>query len=143
MSLFEGIEYAQALHSIHAQSFDNPWSLDNFKTLLKLPNTFGFCQDEGFILCSDLGEDLEILTFAVIPTCRRRGIGTYLMAQVQNFSIAHQKKNIFLEVNTTNKPAIALYLKNNFVQTGIRKNYYHEHGKTSDALCLTWKNPQC
>jgi len=142
MLLFKGIEFAQALHEIHSQSFDKPWSLENFQNILKLSSTFGFCQNEGFILCSDLGDSIEILTFAVLKTARRKGIGTQLMAQVQNFAINHHKKHIFLEVNITNKPAISLYQKCGFIQTGTRKNYYHEQGKIFDALCFTWKNPQ-
>lgn len=142
MSLFKGIEYANILHNLHTQSFDSPWSLDNFCTLLKLSNTFGFCQKEGFILCSDLGEDLEILTFAVAPDYRSHGIGTQLLQSVQNWAIQQHKKHIFLEVKATNNIAISLYLKNGFIQTGTRKNYYHEQTQTYDALCLTWENPQ-
>ena len=143
MSLFKGTEYADTLWAIHVQCFDHPWSFQNFQELLKLPNTFGFCQNEGFILCAILPEDIEILTFAILPDYRRQGIGTALLKSVQDFAVERQKKHIFLEVKATNQPAYSLYIKNGFIQTGIRKNYYHEKDKTVDAHCLTWKNPRC
>ena len=142
MLLFKGIEYAESLYNIHKHSFGKPWSLENFQDILKLPNTFGFCQDEGFILCSDVVTDIEILTFAVLPKERRKGIGLALLKAVQDFAIQQKKHHVFLEVNETNKPAISLYTKQDFVQTGLRKNYYHEQGDSFNALCLTWKNPQ-
>lgn len=139
---FKGIEYAESLSAIHAKCFEKPWSLKNFQEILNLPNTFGFCTQEGFILCADLGEDIEILTFAVLPEYHRKGIGTSLLTALQNFAIQQKKKHIFLEVKATNIAAKSLYLKNEFIQTGLRKNYYHEQGKSFDALCLTWQNPQ-
>jgi len=138
---FHGIEYAQTLAELHTQSFSEPWSLAAFQQILSLPTSFGFCSENGFILCSDLKDDLEILTFAVNPSHRRQGIGSALLTQLQNFAVEHNKKHIFLEVSTENKAALALYHKYHFTQTGCRKNYYHEHGKNIDALCLTWQNP--
>ena len=142
MSPFKGQEYAESLSSIHNQCFEKPWTLQNFQKILNLPNTFGFCQKEGFILCSILDEDIEILTFAVLPEYRRQGIGLALLKAVQDFAQQNHKKHIFLEVNATNQAAQSLYQKANFAQTGLRKNYYHENNKTFDAICLTWKNPQ-
>ena len=142
MSPFKGSSYAKTLWTIHKQCFKKPWSIQNFQDILNLPNTFGFCQKEGFILCSALGEDIEILTFAVLPQYQRQGIGTSLLKTLQDFVIQQRKKYIFLEVNVTNQAACSLYKKVGFIQTGLRKNYYHEQNKTFDALCLTWENPQ-
>lgn len=142
MSPFKGIEFADTLCAIHTQSFEKPWTQQNFQDILKLPNTFGFCEKQGFILCSLLGEDIEILTFAVLPSYHRQGIGSGLLKALQQFAIEQGKKHIFLEVKSTNTAARALYQKVGFIQTGLRKNYYHEQDKTFDALCLTWKNPQ-
>lgn len=139
---FKGPEYAQSLWAIHTQCFNKPWSLHNFQEILKLPTTFGFCQNEGFILCSIVAEDIEILTFAVLPQYRRQGIGLRLIKSLQDFAIQQHKKHIFLEVNATNHAAYSLYKKARFMQTGLRKNYYHEKNQNFDALCLTWKNPQ-
>ncbi len=142
MSPCKGIEYAQSLWKIHKQSFTKPWTLRNFYDLLTLPNVFVFCQKEGFILYSILPDDIEILTFAVLPQYQCQGIGTFLLNALQDWTIQQNKKGIFLEVSAHNIPAQSLYFKKGFVQTGRRKNYYQEEGKMVDALCLTWKNPR-
>jgi len=139
MSPFKGSSYADALTALHALCFVEPWSLDNFQKILDLPTTFGFGDEKGFVLCSDLGEDLEILTLAVHPDHRRMGLASQLLNQLQDFAKQNHKQKIFLEVKATNTPAIQLYLKNGFEQNGVRKNYYHEQGKTFDALCFCWQ----
>lgn len=139
MSPFKGPAFADTLTALHKLCFAEPWSFDNFYKILNLPTTFGFGDEHGFILCADLGQDLEILTLAIHPNYRRKGYASMLLQQLQQFANEHNKEQIFLEVNATNNPAIQLYLKHHFVQTGCRKDYYHENGNTFDALCLAWK----
>ena len=139
---FQGIEYAPFLHELHTLGFAKPWSLASFQQILSLPSTFGFCTEKGFILCSDLADDIEILTFTVHPRYRQKGLGKSLLQHLQQYAIRHKKKHIFLEVNQQNNAALSLYLKQGFQQTGCRKNYYHEGETTVDALCLEWENPQ-
>ena len=142
MLAFKGASYAKPLAELHALCFAKPWTQENFLQILSLPTTIGYGNDKAFILCSDLTQDIEILTLAVLPSERRKGIATLLLKEIQNLVIKQNKNNIFLEVNATNIPAQQLYLKCGFIQTGKRKNYYHENGKTFDALCFTWKNPR-
>ena len=142
MLVFKGSAYAEALATLHTLCFDEPWSLANFQQILNLPTTFGFGNDKGFILCADLGNAVEILTLAVHPDHRRHGLATKLLTHLQQYTTQHHKDKIFLEVNVTNQAALHLYLKNGFVQTGCRKNYYHVKGRHFDALCLTWEKPQ-
>ncbi len=138
MSQFNGTSYTDCLTQLHAQCFEKPWTAESFSCLLQLPTTFGFIEEGGFILCSDLGQDVEILTLAVSPFHRRQGLATQLLNNVKDFVHAHNKEHIFLEVSDKNEPAKALYLKNGFVPSGVRKNYYHETQGTVDALCLVW-----
>jgi len=139
MSPFKGPSYAEALATLHQLCFSGAWSVDTFQKILALPTTFAFGDEKGFVLCSDLGDDLEILTLAVHPKCRRQGVAFSLLRTLQDFAVQHNKKKIFLEVNETNNPAITLYLKADFIQTGRRQNYYHEGQKVFDALCFCWE----
>ena len=139
MLQFKGSSFAPVLAEIHTQCFDNPWPEPVFTDLLNLPTSFGFLTQEGFILCSDLGTDVEILTLAVLPQYRRKGLASQLLDALKQYIDSNQKTHIFLEVKCTNTPAINLYRKNNFIQTGYRKNYYHENGQMFDAICLTWE----
>ena len=142
MSQFKGSSYAEALTELHKVCFSNPWSLENFQQILSLPTTFGLGDHTGFILCSDLGDTLEILTLAVHPDYRRQGVASHLLKSLQDFAHQQGHQKIFLEVNVTNTPAINLYLKNGFKQIGRRKDYYHKQGKSFDALCFAWQKPQ-
>lgn len=142
MSHFKESFFAEPLAKLHALCFDEPWSEDNFRKILDLPTTFGLGDAFGFVLCADLGEDLEILTLAVHPDKRRNGVASRLLEQLQQMAFDQSKHHIFLEVRATNEPAIQLYKKHGFIQTGVRPNYYHEKGGTFDALCLTWTNPR-
>ena len=56
---------------------------------------------------------------------RKEGIGSKLLNKI--FEIAKEKnaQTITLEVNEKNLPAIRLYQKFGFEQTGLRKKYYH------------------
>ena len=136
---FKGPSYAKPLSALHALCFAQPWSCDNFTKILNLPTTFGLGDEKAFILCSDLGEDFEILTLAVHPDHRRKGLASALLTDLQTLATQNHKHRIFLEVKSTNTPAISLYLKAGFVQTGCRKNYYHEGNQKFDALCFTWE----
>ena len=139
MSPFKGPEYATALYQLHTLCFKEPWSLENFQKLLQLPTTFAFGDERGFVLCADLGIDVEILTLAVHPDERRKGIASTLLKTLQQWLILHQKQRLFLEVNENNRPALALYQKQGFIQTGLRKNYYHEDGHSFHAICMMWQ----
>ena len=138
MSPFKGIAYAPVLQAIHSACFESAWSLQNFQQLLALDTTFGFMTEYGFLLASDLGDDLEILTLAVLPDYRRQGIAASFLSALQEYALSHHKQHIFLEVKKTNQPAICLYQKHGFIQSGIRPDYYHENGQTVDALCFVW-----
>ena len=139
---FKGSTYAVPLAELHALCFNKPWSADEFGKILSLPTTFGFGNEQGFILCADLQDDVEILTLAVHPSYRRQGIASSLLKEVQNFLITEGKHRIFLEVNVKNTSAQKLYSKSGFQQIGVRKNYYHDGQKRLDALCLMWQNPK-
>lgn len=70
------------------------------------------------------GVEAEILTIAVEPQSRRRGIAkkllTLLVAQATN----HHAAEIFLEVRAADNGAQALYRSAGFVPVGLRKKYY-------------------
>jgi [ribosomal protein S18]-alanine N-acetyltransferase len=45
-----------------------------------------------------------------------------------------------LEVAASNTPAQALYVKNGFAPSGLRKAYYAKsHGPAEDAILMVWQ----
>ena len=65
MSHFEALTPAHVpvMTALHALSFERPWSEVVFCDLLKLPTHMGFIGKDGFILCSVVMDEAEILTF--------------------------------------------------------------------------------
>ena len=88
---------------------------------------------EGFALWRRLGEEGEILSFAVAPEARREGLARALLSEVMVSASAEGVAAMFLEVDAGNAPAIALYKSAGFQQVGRRRRYYRNG---ADALVL-------
>ena len=91
----------------------------------------------GFALlrCFD---DAELIRIAVDTKQRRHGIGERLLDNLLQEARTREIHNIFLEVRSSNVPAIRLYEKAGFINAGIRKGYYSN--PTEDAIIMryTW-----
>jgi ribosomal-protein-alanine N-acetyltransferase len=87
----------------------------------------------GVILVRTAADEAEILTLAVSPGVRRRGIGGILFREATTQVAALGAAAVFLEVSVVNSSAIRLYTREGFVQVGRRARYYSDH---SDALVL-------
>ena len=57
-----------------------------------------------------------------------------MLEELINIAKERKLKDITLEVNVNNIPAINLYKKYNFKEVGIRKKYYNN---TDDAIIMT------
>jgi ribosomal-protein-alanine N-acetyltransferase len=93
----------------------------------------------GHILGRLVGGEAEVLTIAVMPGHRRRGIGGRLLRTC----LAHWKQAsaeaAFLEVRADNGGAIAMYAAAGWRPNGTRPGYYRDG---TDALCMRL-DPQC
>ena len=133
------------LARLHATSFADAWSAEWIAKLLALPGTFVFLADGesgGFVLVRAAGGEAEILTLAVAPAARRRGIGTVLISAACRRAQEMGAGAMFLEVGRTNEPAKALYTRLGFREVGRRRGYYQEPGGSNeDALVFCGKLP--
>lgn len=128
--------HATAMAAIHADAFDAPdrWGADAFALQLGLPGAFGWIAPEGgMILARVAADEAEILTLAVMPAVRRRGLAAALLRQAMETARTRGAAAMFLEVAAANQAACALYLAEGFVQAGRRRGYYREG---VDALIL-------
>lgn len=135
-----GPEAAQTLAALHAQAFDKPWSAQDIAALIGGAGAYAvMAQDEtplGMVMSRILFEEAEILTLAVAPEARRRGVGSALVSAAAGLARQGGALSLVLEVGEDNPGAIALYGANGFVQVGLRRNYYDRGGRQIDALLM-------
>jgi [ribosomal protein S18]-alanine N-acetyltransferase len=134
---------AAALAALHASAFDHPWSAADIASALQSPGAFALAvrleddQTAGFILARAIAGEGEILTLAVSPAARRRGIGRALVEATIGICIENRAESLFLEAAQDNLPAIALYSQTGFESAGLRKGYYRRDGAPAvDALVM-------
>lgn len=113
-------------------------SLNSLKSSVNSSNFIGYVLVEngaigGFITANYCLDESDILTVAVDSKIRRKGYGAALLNALKNGLKGLGVSKIFLEVRSTNTPAISLYTKFGFSKISVRKNYYGD----CDALIYT------
>lgn len=78
--------------------------------------------------------ETDMMNIAVHPDWRRRGLAESLIAILIQTLQNQGSSSLTLEVRASNAGAIALYEKLDFVQVGLRRNYYRN--PKEDALIL-------
>ena len=133
---------ALALARVHAAAFDAPWPPEAFAALMDSPGVFALAMVNqapvGLILMRAIAGEAEVLTLAVEPAHRRRGVARALLDAGLVQATAAGAETAFLEVAADNAAAIALYRAAGFETVGRRAAYYQRPGgSTADALVLS------
>lgn len=124
--------------ALHATAFETPWDEAAFAGLLDQAGVFACETADGFILMRGVADEAEILTLAVRPEARGQGQGAQLVVEGVALADRNGADRVFLEVAEDNAPALALYGRAGFVQTGQRPRYYaRPDGSRVDALLFT------
>jgi len=114
-----------------------PWSVAEFALLLDDPLVMAVTADSGFLLGRIVAGEAEVLTLAVDPDARRRGVGRGLMARFHQVAHDQGATEAFLEVADDNSAARALYAELGYRLSGTRRGYYRQSGATAvDALVM-------
>ena len=128
---------AGGMAAIHELAFDHPWSSDSFEALLAEPGAAALIAgQEGFILWRTAGGEAEILTLAVAPAVRRRGLARALLTEACKRARNDGAEAMFLEVSDQNAAAVALYDAAGFARAGLRRGYYASLVPPQDALVM-------
>lgn len=77
-------------------------------------------------------DDAHLMTLAVAPHARRRGIATRLMLRLVEQGLEKGAAHLTLELRSSNRAARGLYEKFGFTQVGVRRQYYPDE----DALVM-------
>jgi ribosomal-protein-alanine N-acetyltransferase len=137
-----GLEDVAALATLHANSFPQSWAGSELAELLSTGGGFcllveGTTGLQGFVLGRALADEAEILTIAVDPAWRRRGLGAALVEAASSFAHETGARALFLEVAVDNPAGLALYEHLGFERAGFRPGYYHRaKGERVDAFVL-------
>lgn len=134
-----------AIVEIEKTCFSLPWSPKSFQDSIAREDTiFLVCEiseDTSTGLVGYIGmyvsfDEASITNVAVSPKFRKRGIGEQLVFHAQKAAQEAGAQTIFLEVRTSNAPAISLYEKMGFKNMGVRKNFYQY--PTEDANIMAF-----
>jgi ribosomal-protein-alanine N-acetyltransferase len=82
-------------------------------------------------------DEAEILSIAVAPDHRGRGLSRELLLTHLGHLAGRGIRTVFLEVEENNQPARRLYARAGFAVTGRRERYYREaNGQQLNALLM-------
>ncbi|MVS99095.1 ribosomal protein S18-alanine N-acetyltransferase [Devosia marina] len=134
---------AAELARIHALSFYRGWPSPEFESFLADPACPAFVACDarrriaGFALIRIAADEAELLTIAVDPKWRGKGVGRALLDAVFADLMLSPARRMFLEVDEQNNPAIKLYEKLGFAAISKRKGYYpRPDGSAATALVM-------
>ena len=137
----EDMEEASALESL---CFDSSWSGEQYREAWRGGWLIAFgAFAAGSLACfasfSAAGGEAEVLNIATHPAWRRRGLAERLLRfALAQLAAGQGPAAVFLDVDETNAPALALYRKIGFAVTGRRRRYY---GGIHDAILMSRELP--
>jgi ribosomal-protein-alanine N-acetyltransferase len=136
-----GSSDAAALALLHAASFEDGWSKDDFVTWLARREAFAVLaaheqETIAFGLALAAGDDAELLSIATKPDRRRAGFGDRIFRALDAEAQRRGLGRWVLEVARNNLPAHRLYESKGFVEIGVRNAYYRQGQGRTDAIVL-------
>lgn len=134
---------AEDLARLHALGFYRGWPCEDFSAYLTQRETPAYVATDarrrvaGFAMIRLAGDEAELITVAVDPKWRNRGIGGALLDAVFADLMMTPARRMFLEVAEDNPAAIALYRRKGFREIGRRAGYYaRAGGEPATALVM-------
>lgn len=136
-----GADQAALLAGLHARAFDKAWSPDAVSKMMENPAVFAVVSYEnatpqGFAMAWAAAGDSELLTVAVLPEARRRGLGAALVRAIAKNAAERGAAAMNLEVAEDNAAARALYETLGFTTSGRRPGYYATANGWIDAITM-------
>ncbi len=116
---------------IEAVSFEFPWLEEDFKLCLRQPDCIGMVAEYGdrvvgFMIYDLYQNKVHLLSLAVSPTIRRRGIGTQLVEKLTTKLGPDRRTCIESQVRETNLAAQLFFKSQGFLASEILPDFYDE-----------------
>eukprot|EP01036_Dinobryon_divergens_P051461 gene51461-68869_t len=132
---------SDAAAKLHAASFYRGWPKEDIAAYIMDTDTptLVVCDQKrkvaGFAMLRLLGDDVELMTIAVDPKYRGKGVGAALMRACFEDLLMTPSKRMILEVAADNPAAIRLYEKLGFVHdAGIMADYGARYERCDVAM---------
>ena len=127
---------------IEGQSFEFPWSEDDFIRCLRQRNCIGMVAeyDErivGFMIYELHRARLHVLNFAVHSEFRRHGIGRQMTGKLVGKLSSGRRQRILLEVRETNLSAQVFFREIGFRAVSVLRDFYED--TTEDAYLMQYR----
>lgn len=132
--------HIEPVRTIEQQVFDEPWSAEQFwSELAGVPvrRHYVVAQDAetvlGYAGMAVTDDTADVMTVAVAPQARRRGVGRAMMLDLLRLAARGRVREVLLEVRADNDAALALYRSLGFTHLSRRRDYY---GPGADGLLM-------
>ena len=125
---------------IEQRGFPDPWPEKSFQDCLHLGYDCRVLEQNfviqayGVMVVENGGA--HILNLCVRSELRRKGLGRILLDHLLDLARASGTNTMFLEVRSSNLPAIQLYESIGFSQIGVRRGYYPGSDGDEDAIVM-------
>jgi len=128
-----------AVLEIERSSFEQPYSREILAQELKIKAAHMRVATYrrkviGYIDFWLVHDEMELISIAVSPDFKRRGVGEGLMHEMIRFAYQNEARFIYLDVRRSNEPAQQLYEKFGFAKAGVRRRYYSDNQE--DAIIM-------
>ncbi len=121
---------AAAILTIESVAAHRPWSAVDVSAHLRDPTRLSLVAEDGelvgHVLASAAANEGDVLSIAVHPDARCRGIGRALLLGLHARWRAVGVSTGWLEVRADNAPARALYRCEGWRDAGLRRAYYRD-----------------
>ena len=131
-----------AVLDIENQSFEFPWSEEEFIRCLRQRNCIGMVAERddqvvGFMIYELHKNRLHILNFAVAPQARRGNVGAAMVDKLVG-KLSHDRRNrIMLEVRETNLDAQLFFRSLGFRAISVLREFYED--SPEDAYLMQYR----
>ncbi len=129
-----------AIMRIEPTIYSHPWSRGNFVDSLASGYAAWVLLDHddiiGYALMMCVLDEAHLLNLSIAKAYQQQGLGRLLLEHMITQAKQQGAANMFLEVRTSNKPAIALYENIGFNEMAIRRGYYPAHHGREDAVLM-------
>jgi ribosomal-protein-alanine N-acetyltransferase len=118
-----------AVLDIENESFEFPWSEEDFIHILRQRNCIGMVAEHedqvvGFMIYELHKARIHVLNFAVAGFFQRRGVGSQMVAKLIAKLSTQRRSRIILEVRETNLAAQLFFRENGFRAVSVLRGYY-------------------